>query len=149
MSGVRPIILRLTGLPRPSAVRRDAGHRRRSVGAVVAEEPTTPGAPAARAAASEPPFAWSDESPFTVGPPVSMPWTARAACRGANTAVFFATDEFSLAAARRLCRRCPVRRECAAYALARPDVTGVWGGLTDAERRALVHPAAQQPRAIS
>jgi hypothetical protein len=63
------------------------------------------------------------------------PWAERAACRDSDTALFFAADEISLAIARRLCRSCPVRGQCAAYALASPDVTGVWGGLTEADRR--------------
>jgi WhiB family redox-sensing transcriptional regulator len=65
---------------------------------------------------------------------VRQHWTARAACREASTEIFFAADEFSIAAARRLCRGCPVRRQCAWYALARPEITGIWGGLTDADR---------------
>jgi WhiB family transcriptional regulator, redox-sensing transcriptional regulator len=74
---------------------------------------------------------WRDRS--VAVPP--GPWAASAACRDADTALFFASDELSMAIARRLCRRCPVRAECQAYALAFHDVTGVWGGLTEAERR--------------
>jgi len=71
-------------------------------------------------------------SPVAVRP---GPWAVRAACRDADTELFFASDDISVAIARRLCRRCPVRPECAAYARAFPDVTGVWGGLTAGERR--------------
>ena len=38
------------------------------------------------------------------------------------------------AAAKRVCRRCPVVQDCAAYALASGERYGVWGGMTEAER---------------
>jgi WhiB family redox-sensing transcriptional regulator len=62
-------------------------------------------------------------------------WADRAACRNADTELFFATDDISVAAARRLCRPCPVRAQCADYALCLPDLTGIWGGMTETERR--------------
>ena len=37
--------------------------------------------------------------------------------------------------ARRLCRRCPVRDECLAHAVAHNEPVGIWGGLTPSERR--------------
>lgn len=36
--------------------------------------------------------------------------------------------------AKRLCQRCPVVKECATYAIAHPDLQGIWGGLTPRER---------------
>ena len=36
--------------------------------------------------------------------------------------------------AKALCRTCPVQRECLTYALANPDLQGIWGGLTPKER---------------
>jgi WhiB family redox-sensing transcriptional regulator len=64
-------------------------------------------------------------------------WAHRAACRDTSTQLFFAADDVSVAAARRLCRSCPVRPECADYALSLPELTGIWGGMTAAERRRL------------
>ncbi|MER7046737.1 WhiB family transcriptional regulator [Streptomyces jumonjinensis] len=43
---------------------------------------------------------------------------------------------------RETCARCLVRAECLAYALERRERHGVWGGLSGAERRRLVRPAA-------
>jgi hypothetical protein len=40
-------------------------------------------------------------------------------------------------AAKAVCAACVVRGECLAYALADPDLVGVWGGTSHAERRAL------------
>ena len=37
-----------------------------------------------------------------------------------------------------ICGRCPVREACLAYALDRGERWGIWGGLTDFEREALV-----------
>lgn len=35
-----------------------------------------------------------------------------------------------------MCAACPVRAECLAYALGRPDKHGIWGGMTEDERDA-------------
>lgn len=37
-----------------------------------------------------------------------------------------------------ICRQCPLQARCLEYAVARPEVHGVWGGLTAEERRPLV-----------
>lgn len=34
-----------------------------------------------------------------------------------------------------VCRQCPAQTQCALYALADPSLGGVWGGLTEADRR--------------
>lgn len=36
--------------------------------------------------------------------------------------------------ATKLCRGCPVSIQCAAYAIERPELEGVWGGTTTSER---------------
>lgn len=41
-------------------------------------------------------------------------------------------------AEKRVCRRCPVREACLAYALDAGEPSGIWGGLAVEERRALV-----------
>lgn len=76
-------------------------------------------------------------------------WVERAACRGADPALFFphdrgdhdnacqegfACERVKLARARAICRGCPVRRECLAYALRSFQKEGVWGGTTPQER---------------
>ena len=40
-------------------------------------------------------------------------------------------------AAKRICAECPVRRECFDYAMRVHEPFGIWGGLTEAERRQL------------
>lgn len=39
--------------------------------------------------------------------------------------------------ARDVCRMCPVRSECLDYAMYRPFLQGIWGGLSDEERNTL------------
>ena len=67
--------------------------------------------------------------------PAPGPWVSRGACRGAPTDLFFPEEPGEAEAALQVCQRCPVRAECAAYALAIPGLEGIWGGLTEADRR--------------
>ncbi|WP_086827727.1 WhiB family transcriptional regulator [Streptomyces sp. NRRL B-24572] len=68
-------------------------------------------------------------------------WRAAAACQEVDPDLFFpvGTGAPALAQeeeAKRICRRCPVREPCLRSALAQPHPpSGVWGGLTEAERR--------------
>lgn len=72
------------------------------------------------------------------GVPAPGPWRFRAACRDASTAIFFIEPGGSVAEARAVCERCEVRSECLEYAATvGPQLDGVWGGLTQKERRHL------------
>jgi len=62
-------------------------------------------------------------------------WFNQAACRGKDPDIFFPRSGESPAAARRICATCPVRLDCRAYAFAHHITRGVWGGLTELERR--------------
>ncbi len=62
-------------------------------------------------------------------------WQTLGACRGVATSVFFAGQGESTAAAKAVCQSCVVRAECAEYALATGQRFGVWGGLSERERR--------------
>jgi WhiB family redox-sensing transcriptional regulator len=61
-------------------------------------------------------------------------WLSRAACKG-ETDWFFSYDEEFVEHARAICEDCEVREECLQTALADPNLYGVWGGTTKAERR--------------
>ncbi len=63
-------------------------------------------------------------------------WHRDALCRG-ETRSFFSTAPGNLAKARALCAGCPVRQECLEVALSDPDLMGLWGGTTEAERRGM------------
>ena len=77
--------------------------------------------------------------------PVSEPrpdWRAAAACRDADPELFFPDGDISSAraqvkTAKLICRRCPVSATCLSWALASGQEAGIWGGLTEAERRGL------------
>ncbi len=64
------------------------------------------------------------------------PWRRQAACVGTDTHLFFPGpgDSDSVAAAKAVCRACPVLDDCAAYALGRRDLDGIWGGMTATDR---------------
>ena len=66
-------------------------------------------------------------------------WTALAACRGMDTALFFPLQDDpleSIDAARAVCTGCTVRVACLDYAITNHERGGVWGGMSERERRA-------------
>lgn len=67
----------------------------------------------------------------------SPEWFADAACRGGNVDIFFPERGASTEPARAVCRRCTVTIECLTYALDHGEKLGIWGGLSERERRAL------------
>jgi WhiB family redox-sensing transcriptional regulator len=77
---------------------------------------------------------------------LSKGWQQHAACRGADTAWFFAPGYFEKreektareAKAKQVCARCPVVDECLEYALRIREPHGVWGGHNELERRRLL-----------
>lgn len=62
-------------------------------------------------------------------------WVRYAACRGADTAIFYPGRGESPEAAIAYCNRCPVRELCLDYADSFKDTFGVWGGTTGNDRR--------------
>jgi WhiB family redox-sensing transcriptional regulator len=53
------------------------------------------------------------------------------------------------AEAKKMCARCPVVRPCAAFALSLPEPYGIWGGMTERERWARLHPGRPLPKAMA
>lgn len=81
---------------------------------------------------------------------MSRDWLAYAACTGADPEAFFPTAtagntfKEQAAAAKAVCRRCPVQRECLEWALdTMPH--GICGGKTVDERRALRESLGKPP----
>jgi WhiB family transcriptional regulator, redox-sensing transcriptional regulator len=64
-------------------------------------------------------------------------WLDRARCRGTDPERFFVRGAAQAKPAVRLCQACPVREECLDYALTNDIDFGVWGGLTERQRRSL------------
>jgi WhiB family redox-sensing transcriptional regulator len=67
-----------------------------------------------------------------------MTWEDRALCAEIDPELFFPDGQGTRPDnARRICAACEVRAECLAYAVEHPELEGVWGGLTERERRPL------------
>jgi len=64
-------------------------------------------------------------------------WRTRAACRGRSDVNFFPERGESIRAALVLCGGCSVRTECLQEALTHHGTLGVWGGMTERERKRL------------
>jgi WhiB family transcriptional regulator, redox-sensing transcriptional regulator len=67
----------------------------------------------------------------------SRDWAGRAACRGTDPDQLFVQGA-AQNRAKMVCLGCPVRTECLADALDNRVEFGVWGGMTERERRALL-----------
>ncbi|MGH9042027.1 MAG: WhiB family transcriptional regulator [Acidimicrobiia bacterium] len=69
--------------------------------------------------------------------PAALAWRTKGSCRGSDSMVFYppADDDTLAAPAKRICADCPVRQPCLEFALATREKHGVWGGLTERERR--------------
>ena len=69
-----------------------------------------------------------------------LPWyrDARCAEEDVSKTWFHSGDLREVNHAKRVCQGCPVRQECLEYALTTPDQWGVWGGLSERERRVIL-----------
>lgn len=62
-------------------------------------------------------------------------WRSQAVCAQSDPDLWFSPGAVEHREAKKICRECPVRRQCLAYAMEAPVDHGVWGGLTERERR--------------
>jgi len=84
----------------------------------------------------------------TEGDECRMDWRHEAACREEDPEVFFPVGNTGPALAqieeaKKICERCPVKELCLAWALESGQDAGVWGGLSEDERRAMKRRAAR------
>jgi WhiB family redox-sensing transcriptional regulator len=77
-------------------------------------------------------------------------WQLLGSCRDTDSELFFHPEgergprrARREASAKAVCRECPVLQACRAHALAAREPYGVWGGLSEHEREALVGPARE------
>lgn len=73
---------------------------------------------------------------------MTIDWRHRAACRDEDPELFFPVGTtgpalVQTADAKAVCARCPVAAECLTWALETGQDAGVWGGMSEDERRAL------------
>jgi WhiB family transcriptional regulator, redox-sensing transcriptional regulator len=64
-------------------------------------------------------------------------WQERALCAETDPEAFFPEKGGSTREAKKICTGCEVRAECLEYALSKDERFGIWGGLSERERRRL------------
>lgn len=69
--------------------------------------------------------------------PDEMGWHERALCAQTDPEAFFPEKGGSTREAKKVCASCEVSSECLEYALAHDERFGIWGGLSERERRKL------------
>jgi WhiB family redox-sensing transcriptional regulator len=77
-----------------------------------------------------------------------MDWRHQSACRDEDPELFFPVGNTGPAItqieeAKKVCMRCSVKEQCLAWALESGQDAGVWGGLSEDERRAMKRRAAR------
>lgn len=83
---------------------------------------------------------------------IAMDWRSRAECLDKDPELFFPVGNtgpalLQIEEAKSVCRRCPVMDTCLQWALESGQDSGVWGGMSEDERRALKRRAARARRA--
>ena len=66
-----------------------------------------------------------------------LSWQADAICAQTDPEAFFPEKGGSTRDAKRICSGCDVKQQCLEYALANDERFGIWGGLSERERRKL------------
>ena len=74
-------------------------------------------------------------------------WHQAARCRGVDPDLFFPERGASTREAKEVCRGCVVREACLEYALANGEKFGIWGGMSERERRRIRRARALARRA--
>lgn len=69
--------------------------------------------------------------------PSDEDWHSQAVCSQTDPEAFYPEKGGSTKEAKRICRGCPVQKQCLQWALDTDERFGVWGGLSDRERRRL------------
>ncbi len=73
----------------------------------------------------------------TDGDDGELAWQADALCAQTDPEAFFPEKGGSTRDAKRVCNECPVREACLDYAMENDERFGIWGGLSERERRRL------------
>jgi WhiB family redox-sensing transcriptional regulator len=76
------------------------------------------------------------------GLPDEASWQERALCAQTDPEAFFPEKGGSTREAKKVCTGCEVRGECLDYALMNDERFGIWGGLSERERRRLKRAAS-------
>jgi WhiB family redox-sensing transcriptional regulator len=85
---------------------------------------------------TEPEYSIMDYLPISAAA-ADEEWHDRALCAQTDPEAFFPEKGGSTREAKKICTGCEVRGECLSYALAHDERFGIWGGLSERERRRL------------
>ncbi|RZU31836.1 transcription factor WhiB [Blastococcus saxobsidens] len=80
---------------------------------------------------------WPETPASTAEPAGEEAWRMDALCAETDPEAFFPEKGGSTRDAKRVCTGCPVRAQCLEFALANDERFGIWGGLSERERRRL------------
>ena len=67
----------------------------------------------------------------------TLSWQERSLCAQTDPEAFFPEKGGSTREAKKVCQTCDVRQDCLEYALMNDERFGIWGGLSERERRKL------------
>lgn len=81
---------------------------------------------------------------MTIADLAAPEWHARASCSEIGGDLWFPEKGGSTREAKRVCMACEVRATCLQYALDNEEWFGIWGGLTNRERRKLLKASSQE-----
>ena len=88
---------------------------------------------------------WSGERGQTAAPDpkeqsMNTNWRKLSACEGLDPDIFYpaSEDDAASAPAKAVCETCPVKQPCLEHALENREREGVWGGMTERERRRMI-----------
>lgn len=80
-----------------------------------------------------------------------LEWQDYANCKGADPDLFFPERGASTRAAKAICRECTVRTDCLEFAITSSEKFGIWGAMSERERRKIrrQRAVAAERRAVS
>ena len=78
-----------------------------------------------------------------------LDWQSYANCLGADADLFFPERGSSTRKAKAICAECEVKIECLESALEQGERFGIWGGLSERERRKVRHDRARRTAVAS
>lgn len=78
-------------------------------------------------------------------PGTGSSWKAYGVCAQTDPELFFPEKGGSAKTPKLLCAGCPVLQECRDWALANDERFGVWGGLSERERRRIINKQRDKP----
>lgn len=81
-------------------------------------------------------------------PKLEENWQDGANCLGVDPDIFFPERGASVVEAKKVCRGCVVKEQCLEFALQNSEKFGIWGGLSERQRRTIRHQRSQSARSV-